>query len=108
MADIFFGASEAEAVGVGVSRAHPKKCLNAKKTSQIRIYVAHAKRALAVRNIRDSASADIFGAREASVSVPQNTIKHKHLTNLKSEEVLVYLEIGCLLTHQDCTASDMY
>ena len=28
--------------------------------------------------------------------------------NLKSEEVLVYLEIGCLLTHQDCTASDMY
>ena len=60
MADIFFGASEAEAVGAGVSRAHPKKWLYAEKTSQIRVYLAHAKRALAVRkNIRDVADTGI-------------------------------------------------
>ena len=45
MADIFFGASEAEAVGAGVSRAHPKKWLNTEKTSQIRVCIAqHSKK----------------------------------------------------------------
>ena len=53
MADIFFGASEAEAGAKRCPYGAPKKWLYAEKTSQIRVYVAHAKRALAVRKIKE-------------------------------------------------------